>query len=96
MERLRTALRFCAALALVAGAALAFAPPEAAAAETRTLKEKLSDKASDEQRVDNCGVPPERHGKVPRPGCRNEKPALPAAAGQEDDEAPVAPAAPRP
>lgn len=37
--------------------------------EMRTLKERLSDKASDAQRVDNCRVPPERRGPVPRPGC---------------------------
>jgi hypothetical protein len=43
----------------------------------QTLKERLSDKGSDEQRVDNCGVPPERHGTKPRPGCQ----ALPRAPG---------------
>jgi hypothetical protein len=37
--------------------------------ETETLKERLSDKASDEQRVDNCHVAPERRGSKPRPGC---------------------------
>lgn len=42
------------------------------AAEVRTSKERLSDKASDEQRLDNCGVPPERRGPVPRPGCPAE------------------------
>lgn len=35
----------------------------------KTLKEKLSDKPSDEQRVDNCGVPPDRRGPTPRPDC---------------------------
>ena len=39
------------------------------AAEVKTLKEKLSDKASDEQRVDNCRVPPDRRGTTPRPDC---------------------------
>jgi hypothetical protein len=35
-----------------------------------TLKERLSDKASDEQRVDNCKVPVDRRGSKPRPdGC---------------------------
>ena len=35
-----------------------------------TLKERLSDKASDEQRVDNCKVLPARRGPTPRPnGC---------------------------
>ena len=37
--------------------------------ETRTLKERLSDKASDNQRVDNCRVPTDRRGSVPRPDC---------------------------
>jgi hypothetical protein len=37
-----------------------------------TLKERLSDKASDEQRVNNCGVSPERRGSKPRPeGCKS-------------------------
>jgi hypothetical protein len=46
-------------------------PPSApsAAPEMKTLKEKLSDKASDEQRVDNCHVPPDRRGAKPRPDC---------------------------
>ncbi|MDF2994611.1 MAG: hypothetical protein K0R27_248 [Xanthobacteraceae bacterium] len=35
-----------------------------------TLKERLGSKASDEQRADNCKVPPERRGPKPRPtGC---------------------------
>jgi hypothetical protein len=33
----------------------------------KTGKERLSDKASDEQRVDNCKVPPERQGTKARP-----------------------------
>jgi hypothetical protein len=45
----------------------------AIAQEAQTLKERLSDKASDDQRVDNCHVPPERRGTVPRPNC-HEKP----------------------
>jgi hypothetical protein len=32
----------------------------------KTGKERLGDKASDEQRVDNCKVPPERWGKMAR------------------------------
>jgi hypothetical protein len=35
-------------------------------APSKTGKERLSDKASDEQRVDNCKVPPERQGTKPR------------------------------
>jgi hypothetical protein len=34
---------------------------------TRTGKERLGSKASDEQRVDNCKVPPEQRGQKPRP-----------------------------
>ena len=45
----------------------------AIAQEVQTLKERLSDKASDAQRVDNCHVPPERRGTLPRPDCA-EKP----------------------
>lgn len=41
------------------------------AAEVKTSKERLSDKSSDEQRVDNCHVPPERRGSKPRPDCPN-------------------------
>lgn len=44
----------------------------ATAQDARTLKERLSDKASDDQRVDNCHVPPERRGPVPRPDCPEE------------------------
>ena len=39
-----------------------------------TLKERLSDKASDEQRVDNCKVPLDRRGTTPRPeGCKPDE-----------------------
>lgn len=41
------------------------------AAGTKTSKERLSDKASDEQRVDNCRVPIERRGTTPRPDCKD-------------------------
>ena len=34
---------------------------------TQTAKERLGRKASDEQRVDNCKVPPDLHGPKPRP-----------------------------
>jgi hypothetical protein len=48
-------------------------------AEVKTLKERLSDKASDEQRIDNCRVPPDKRGATPRPGCPDEAPATTAA-----------------
>ncbi len=37
------------------------------AGPTRTGKERLGGKASDEQRVDNCKVPLDRRGATPRP-----------------------------
>jgi hypothetical protein len=37
------------------------------AESTRTGKERLGGKASDEQRVDNCNVPPDLRGPKPRP-----------------------------
>jgi hypothetical protein len=43
-----------------------------AAAESKTSKERLSDKASDDQRVDNCRVPAERRGSVSRPNCADQ------------------------
>jgi hypothetical protein len=46
---------------------------------TRTGKERLGGKASDEQRVDNCKVPPELRGPKPRaddcPDAANTRPA---------------------
>ena len=38
----------------------------AMAQDARTLKERLSDKASDEQRMDNCKVPIDKRGTKPR------------------------------
>jgi len=46
------------------------------AQEGQTLKERLSDKASDNQRVDNCHVPAERRGSVPRPDCAPGSPTI--------------------
>ena len=65
----------------------------AAAQEGQTLKERLSDKASDNQRVDNCHVPPERRGPVPRPDCPGE-PASSAPAVEPGAEAPKTTMAP--
>lgn len=54
-----------------AAAATVMAPDDAEKPEVviKSLKEKLSDKASDEQRVDNCRVPLDRRGSKPRPDC---------------------------
>jgi hypothetical protein len=62
-----------AALALSAGIAQAQPAAGARPAKTespgpvRTGKERLGNKWSDEQRVDNCRVPPEKRGTKPRP-----------------------------
>jgi hypothetical protein len=39
----------------------------APAGPVRTGKERLGDKWSDEQRLDNCKVPPDKRGTKPRP-----------------------------
>jgi hypothetical protein len=54
---------------LVLSCGLVASLPPAIAQEAQTLKERLSDKASDAQRVDNCRVPPERRGPLPRADC---------------------------
>jgi hypothetical protein len=63
------------AITIVAQAVLSAAAPALAGeaedqvevAPTRTGKERLGGKASDEQRVDNCKVPPVLRGPKPRP-----------------------------
>jgi hypothetical protein len=77
----RKALIFrCAAvLALAAVTSFAHPPKISVAQELKTLKERLSDKASDDQRVDNCRVPPERRGTTPRADCATQpRPPTPA------------------
>jgi len=49
-------------------------PAEPPTAPVKTGKERLSDKASDEQRVDNCKVPPELRGTTVRPDACQSKP----------------------
>ena len=54
------------------------APTEASTAAPKrdalTLKERLGAKWKDEQRVDNCKVPPEKRGTKPRPdSCAHPK-----------------------
>jgi len=64
----RTMLTSCVFLlisALVPGATMA--------QQAKTSKERLSGKADDAQRVDNCRVPAERRGSTPRPGCPGEQ-----------------------
>ena len=44
--------------------------------QIESLKEKLSDKASDQQRVNDCNVPPEKRGSSTRPTtCATDAPA---------------------
>jgi hypothetical protein len=65
---------------LVLSCAAMLSLSSAMAQEGQTLKERLSDKASDAQRVDNCRVPPERRGTLPRPDCAEKpQPAMPEA-----------------
>jgi hypothetical protein len=65
---------------LALSCALVVSMPLAMAQEAQTLKERLSDKASDAQRVDNCHVPPERRGALPRPDCPEKHPPATAEA----------------
>jgi hypothetical protein len=55
------------ALALVGPSGVAGAAGQAQAPSVRTGKERLSGKAADEQRVDNCKVPVALRGSKPRP-----------------------------
>jgi hypothetical protein len=56
-----------------ASAPASIVPQAATTMRPQTLKERLGDKASDEQRVDNCKVPVERRGSKIRPdGCEHE------------------------
>jgi hypothetical protein len=59
---------------------------DAGAQELKTSKERLSNKAADEQRVDNCRVPLDQRGNAPRPDCGEREPArAPSPAGARDD-----------
>ena len=75
---LRYVLAAVLALGLAGASVIAHAQPAAGArgdargpsGAVRTGKERLGNKWSDEQRVDNCKVPPEKRGSRPRPdGC---------------------------
>ena len=71
--RLRPPVRIVAGMLLLLVASSAPGAILRANAETsqvqpvRTAKERLGSKASDEQRVDNCKVLPDRRGSKPRP-----------------------------
>jgi hypothetical protein len=55
------------ALVVASAAAPSRAGGDVEAEPVRTGKERLGGKASDEQRVDNCKVPPDLRGPKPRP-----------------------------
>jgi hypothetical protein len=79
------------ALLSMVGGALAQADPrnelppqQSLVGSTLTAKERSSGKAADEQRVDNCKIPPEKRGSQPRPdSCDHagSRPVMPAQAG---------------
>ena len=73
LQRSLIAAAILASLALGAKAQ-PLAPTQETKGETvRTGKERLSDKASDEQRLDNCKVPPERWGaKIRSDSCNHQ------------------------
>ncbi len=54
-------------------------------APAKSAKERLSDKASDEQRVNNCRVAPERRGSKPRPECPTSQSAEKSSPEQPED-----------
>jgi hypothetical protein len=60
------------------------------AAEGKTSKERLSNKASDNQRVDNCRIPLEQRGSIPRPDCvRDTESSTTATTKQRETEPPA-------
>jgi hypothetical protein len=62
-------LFFAALLLLCLGGTTRVAADDTPAPLPKSAKERLSDKASDEQRVNNCRVPLDRRGSKPRPDC---------------------------
>lgn len=71
--------RACAILLMSFAVVAAAASGTFASESVATGKERLSDKASDNQRTDNCRVPPERRGGKPRPDCPQRETARPPA-----------------
>ena len=69
MTRRKALASLSALLALAASLGAAAQPAPAERSERRVLtgKERLTGKAADEQRVDDCKVSPERRGRSTRP-----------------------------
>lgn len=64
--------RSCTLALLLLGLSMGAGPPlgqDASGDVAKSAKERLSDKGSDEQRVNNCRVPLDRRGSKPRPDC---------------------------
>jgi hypothetical protein len=59
----------CGSVALAADATPV--TPQPAQTKVKTSKERLGDKASDEQRVDDCKVPPERRSRTRPANCQS-------------------------
>jgi hypothetical protein len=63
------------ALCLVASATAQNAQPGPAQQGALTGKERLGRKWTDEQRIDNCNVPPDKRGTKPRPSACSRTPS---------------------
>jgi hypothetical protein len=65
------------ALSLLAPASAQSRAPSAGASRPDTLtgKERLGRKWTDEQRIDNCNVPPDKRGAKPRPTACTQAPS---------------------
>jgi hypothetical protein len=78
-------------LSLILAGLVAASLPTAFAAEVKTSKERLSTKAFDDQRVDNCRVPFEQRGSTPRPDCASETESAAAAKAKQRETEPRTP-----
>lgn len=85
------ASRCIALLSLILAELVAAPLPTAFAAESKTSKERLSGKASDNQRVDNCRVPLEQRGSTPRPDCVRETESSTTATTKQRETEPATP-----
>jgi hypothetical protein len=63
---LALAMTLCASVAQAQSSAAPLPAKNETSGAVRTGKERLGNKWSDEQRVDNCKVPPDKRGTKPR------------------------------
>jgi hypothetical protein len=66
---LKSSLWTLSVLTVLLTTSLAAQTPTPSPPPAKSAKERLSDKGADEQRVDNCRVPPDKRGAAPRPDC---------------------------